>query len=100
MFIHHTSASLMVTENADPSVRRDLEYFMSKLVQDGDPGFLHDQEGPDDMSAHIRTVLTQTEVTLPITRGRSALGIWQGVFIWEHRTHPHQRLITITLQGE
>ena len=100
VFIHHTSASLIITENADPAVRQDLEYFMSKLVRDGDPNYLHDDEGPDDMSAHIRNVLTQNEVTIPVTRGRSALGTWQGVFLWEHRSHPHQRQITVTVRGE
>lgn len=100
VFIHHTSASLIITENADPSVREDLEYFMHKLVRDGDPNYIHDQEGPDDMSAHIRSVLTQTEITLPVSNGRCGLGTWQGVFVWEHRTHSHQRRITITVQGE
>ena len=100
VFIHHTSASLIITENADPAVRQDLEYFLSKLVRDGDPAYLHDQEGPDDMSAHIRNVLTQTEITIPLSQGRSGLGTWQGVFVWEHRSHPHQRRITITVQGE
>ncbi len=100
VFIHHTSASLIITENADPSVRQDLEYFLGKLVRDGDPAYRHDQEGPDDMSAHIRNVLTQTEITIPMSQGRSGLGTWQGVFVWEHRSHPHQRRITITVQGE
>ncbi len=100
VFIHHTSASLIITENAVPAVRKDLEYFLSKLVRDGDPAYIHDQEGPDDMSAHIRNVLTQTEITIPLSSGRSALGTWQGVFVWEHRSQPHQRRITITVQGE
>ncbi len=100
VFIHHTSASLIITENADPAVRQDLEYFLSKLVRDGDPAYRHDQEGPDDMSAHIRNVLTQTEITLPLSQGRSGLGTWQGVFVWEHRSHPHHRRVTITVQGE
>jgi secondary thiamine-phosphate synthase enzyme len=100
IFIHHTSASLIITENADPDVRRDLEYYFSRLVTDGDAGFLHVLEGEDDMSAHIRNVLTQSEITLPVTRGRSGLGTWQGVFLWEHRTHAHQRKITLTIQGE
>ncbi len=99
-FIHHTSASLIITENADPDVRRDLEYYLSKLVQDGDAGFLHVLEGEDDMSAHIRTVLTQTEITIPIINGRCGLGTWQGLFLWEHRSHPHTRKITLTAQGE
>jgi secondary thiamine-phosphate synthase enzyme len=100
VFIHHTSASLIITENADPAVRQDLEYYFGKQVIDGDPGYIHDQEGPDDMSAHIRSVLTQSELTLPVTGGRSGLGTWQGVFLWEHRTHPHRRQLTITVQGE
>jgi len=99
LFVHHTSASLMLCENADPRVRVDLETFMSRLVPDGDPDFLHDDEGPDDMPAHVRTVLTQTGLSIPITRGRSGLGIWQGVYLWEHRTHPHRRRITITIFG-
>ena len=100
VFIHHTSASLIITENADPDVRRDLEYYFSRLVTDGDAGFHHVLEGDDDMSAHIRCVLTQSEITLPVTHGRSALGVWQGVFLWEHRQRAHQRKITITVQGE
>jgi secondary thiamine-phosphate synthase enzyme len=100
IFIRHTSASLIVTENADPSVRRDLEYFMTREVRDGDPQYQHDMEGPDDMSAHIRTVLTQTELTIPIVQGRAGLGTWQGVFVWEHRTHAHRRQLILTLQGE
>lgn len=100
VFIHHTSASLMITENADPSVRRDLEYFMQKTVMDGDPGYRHDLEGPDDMSAHIRSVLTGSDLSLPVSEGRLELGTWQGVFLWEHRASGHRRLITVTVQGE
>ena len=100
VFIHHTSASLMVTENADGNVRRDLENYLSRLVADGDPAYLHDQEGPDDMAAHIRSVLTQTEMTLPIREGRLALGTWQGLFLWEHRYSPHRRRLTVSLSGE
>jgi secondary thiamine-phosphate synthase enzyme len=99
VFIHHTSASLMITENADGNVLRDLENYISRLVADGDPAFIHDQEGPDDMAAHIRCVLTQSELTLPIKAGRLALGTWQGLFLWEHRYRPHRRNITITLTG-
>jgi secondary thiamine-phosphate synthase enzyme len=91
---------LIITENADPAVRKDLEYFMAKTALDGDPNYIHDQEGPDDMSAHIRSVLTQTEVTIPVVRGASALGTWQGVFVWEHRTSPHRRRVTITISGD
>ena len=100
VFIHHTSASLIICENAAPEVLQDLEYFMQKYAPDGDTNYQHDDEGPDDMSAHIRSVLTQTETTLPIKNGNCILGTWQGVFLWEHRTSAHTRQITITLQGE
>ncbi len=90
----------MVTENADSDVRRDLENFITTLVLDGDPVYLHDQEGPDDMAAHIRSVLTQTDITIPITAGKLALGTWQGIYLWEHRTHPHLRQLVITISGE
>ena len=99
VFVHHTSASLIITENADADVRRDLENYISKLVKDGDPAYLHDQEGADDMAAHIRSVLTQTEVTIPIRAGRLALGTWQGLYLWEHRYRPHRRNLTVTLTG-
>ena len=99
VFVHHTSASLIITENADSNVRRDLETYIEKLVLDGDPAYRHDQEGPDDMAAHIRSVLTQSEITIPVHAGRLALGTWQGLFLWEHRYRPHQRKITITLNG-
>lgn len=97
IFISHTSASLIVTENADANVRKDLENYIAKLVTDGDPAFFHDQEGPDDMSAHIRSVLTQTEISIPLTRGKLALGTWQGIYLWEHRTQPHGRKLIVTL---
>lgn len=99
LFIHHTSASLIITENADSAVRRDLENYIAKLVVDGDPAYLHDQEGPDDMAAHIRSVLTQSEITIPIRAGRLALGTWQGLYLWEHRYRAHRRNITVTLTG-
>jgi len=99
VFVHHTSASLIITENADTDVRRDLDNFIAKLVPDGDPAYLHDQEGPDDMAAHIRSVLTQTEITIPVRAGRLALGTWQGLFLWEHRYHAHRRNITLTLSS-
>jgi secondary thiamine-phosphate synthase enzyme len=99
VFLQHTSASLIITENADGNVCRDLETYLSRLVIDGDPAYLHDQEGPDDMAAHIRSVLTQTEITIPIRAGRLALGTWQGLFLWEHRYHAHRRNIVITLSG-
>lgn len=97
IFVHHTSASLMLCENADPTVRADLETFMANLVPDGDPMFQHIDEGADDMPAHIRTILTQTEITIPITNGRMGLGTWQGIYLWEHRTHAHQRRMTVTI---
>jgi secondary thiamine-phosphate synthase enzyme len=100
LFIHHTSASLIVCENADPTVRHDLERFAARLVSDGDPLFRHDSEGPDDMPAHIRTILTQTSLTIPIEGGRCDLGTWQGVYLWEHRTSPHRRRVSVTVLGE
>lgn len=100
VFVHHTSASLILCENADPSVRRDLESFMSRMIPDGDPLYEHDYEGPDDMPAHIRTVITQTGLTLPVAQGRCALGTWQGVYVWEHRTMGHHRHLTVTIYGE
>jgi secondary thiamine-phosphate synthase enzyme len=100
VFLHHTSASLILCENADPTVRRDLENFMARLIPDGSPWFEHDEEGPDDMSAHIRTVLTQNSLTLPLTEGRCALGTWQGIYLWEHRCASYSRRLTITIQGE
>jgi secondary thiamine-phosphate synthase enzyme len=99
VFLRHTSASLLITENADRDVRRDLEYFMSRLVQDGDPAWSHSVEGPDDMPAHIRSVLTCSELTLPVRDSRLALGTWQGVYLWEHRNRPHRRLVDITIIG-
>jgi secondary thiamine-phosphate synthase enzyme len=100
VFIHHTSASLIICENADPSVRRDLETFAAKLVPDGDAMFTHDAEGDDDMPAHVRTILTQTSIGLPITSGKLALGTWQGLYLWEHRTSPHRRHVSVTVIGE
>ena len=100
VFVHHTSASLIVCENADPSVRDDLEQFAARLVPDGDPEFSHDSEGPDDMPAHIRSILTLTSLTIPVEKGQCDLGTWQGVFLWEHRTNPHRRRITVTVIGE
>ncbi len=100
VFIKHTSASLMLCENADPAVMRDLETFMERQVPDGDPMFTHTAEGPDDMPAHIRSILTQSDINLPISNGRCALGTWQGVFLWEHRYAPHLRKVMLTLIGE
>lgn len=100
VFIRHTSASLMLCENADPAVMRDLETFMSRVTPDGDPAFTHTAEGPDDMSAHVRSVLTQSDLNLPVRDGRCLLGTWQGVYLWEHRYAPHTRQIVVTVNGE
>lgn len=97
VFVHHTSASLMLCENADPQVRRDLEAFAARLVPDGDPLFEHVDEGPDDMPAHVRTVLTQPSLAIPVADGRCDLGTWQGLYLWEHRTAPHRRRVTVTV---
>lgn len=99
VFLHHTSASLTLGENADPQVLRDLEAFAARLVRDGDPLFRHDEEGPDDMPAHVRTVLTQSSITLPVHQGRCDLGTWQALYLWEHRLAPHRRRVTVTLVG-
>lgn len=100
VFVQHTSASLMICENADPDVRRDLETFMQHIVPDGDAMFLHQDEGPDDMSAHIRTVLTNPDLVVPVSNGKCSLGIWQGIYLWEHRAHRQQRRVIVTVQGE
>ncbi|HWU86881.1 MAG TPA: secondary thiamine-phosphate synthase enzyme YjbQ [Kofleriaceae bacterium] len=97
VWVHHTSASLIVCENADPAVRRDLEAFVARLVPDGDRLFTHTDEGDDDMPAHVRTVLTQTSIGIPIADGKLALGTWQGLYLWEHRASPHDRRITVTI---
>lgn len=96
-YIHHTSASLVITENADPQVLRDMEAFLDRLVPDGDDLFRHTAEGPDDMPAHVRSVLTTTEASVPVTEGRLDLGTWQGIFLFEHRRRPHERRVTVTL---
>ena len=98
LFIQHTSASLAITENADPDVLHDLETWLSGVVTDGDRRFRHRAEGPDDMSAHIRSLLTQTSITVPVTDGRLALGTWQGIFVWEHRTSAHLRKVVLTIR--
>lgn len=100
LFLQHTSASLLVTENADPRVRRDLEAFLARMVPDGDSLYTHTSEGPDDMPAHVRAALLATSLTLPIREGRLALGTWQGVFLYEHRHRPHGRRIIVTIEGE
>jgi secondary thiamine-phosphate synthase enzyme len=99
VFVHHTSASLLITENADPDVHRDLEAFMARLVPDGDRLFRHVAEGPDDMPSHVRSALTQTSLSIPIARGRCDLGTWQGVYLWEHRLANHTRRLTVTVIG-
>ena len=99
VFTTHTSASLMICENADPDVRRDLETFMSDLAPDGDRRFVHTAEGEDDMPAHVRSVLTQSDLTIPIKNGELALGTWQGVYLWEHRVAGHRRRVLVTVQG-
>jgi len=100
VFIHHTSASLIISENADPAVRADLERFAARLVPDGDKLFAHHDEGPDDMPAHVRSVLTQTSIGIPILDGKLELGVWQGLYLWEHRMAPHMRKVTVTILGE
>ena len=100
IFICHTSASLMLCENADPDVMRDMEAFMSRLIPDGDPMFAHTAEGPDDMPAHVRSILTQSDLNLPVSGGRCALGTWQGIYLWEHRHAPHSRRMIVTVQGD
>ena len=100
IFITHTSASLMVTENADPAVHHDLERFMQRTAPDGDPLYTHTDEGSDDMSAHLRSVLTEPSLTVPVVKGRLALGTWQGVYLWEHRARSHIRHIVVTIWGE
>lgn len=97
VFVPHTSASLLAGENWDSSVRRDLEAFMSRIVPDGDPRYEHDAEGPDDMPAHIRTMLTQSSIVIPIAGGKPRLGTWQGIYLWEHRASPHERRVLITV---
>ena len=97
VFVHHTSASLVVCENADPTVRDDLDAFFDRLVPDGDPLFRHTAEGPDDMPAHLRSILTQTSIQVPVRGGRLDLGTWQGVYLYEHRTLGHSRRVSVTV---
>ena len=100
LHLRHTSASLLIQENADPDVRRDLEAFFQRLAPDGDPLFIHTTEGGDDMPAHVRTALTAVNLSLPVRAGRPALGTWQGIYLWEHRTHPNSRRIALHFIGE
>lgn len=97
VFVPHTSASLLAAENWDRSVRGDLEAFMSRLAPDGDPRYEHDAEGPDDMPSHIRTMLTQSSIVIPVAGGKPQLGTWQGIYLWEHRMSPHERRIVVTV---
>jgi secondary thiamine-phosphate synthase enzyme len=99
IFVHHTSASLIICENADPDVRVDLESWLSRAVPDGDALYRHTDEGPDDMPAHVRSTLTATSLSIPVIDGQLGLGVWQGVFLYEHRHAPHRRKISVTLQG-
>jgi secondary thiamine-phosphate synthase enzyme len=96
VFVPHTSASLVLNENWDPDVQADLQSFFRRLVPDGDSLLIHDAEGPDDMPAHIRTALTQSSVSIPLVNGKLALGSWQGIFLWEHRTAPHERSVIVS----
>ena len=99
IFCRHTSASLLIQENADPDVQQDLVAFFKRLVPDGDPLFIHRAEGPDDMSAHVKTALTQTTLTIPIADGALMLGTWQGIYLFEHRHRPHTRSVVVQLIG-
>jgi secondary thiamine-phosphate synthase enzyme len=99
-FCRHTSCSLVIMENADPSARSDLEAWLDRLVPPDDPHFTHTQEGADDMPSHIKMALTRTSETIPIAEGRLLLGTWQGIFLWEHRRSPHSRDVVVTVQGE
>jgi len=100
LLVRHTSASLLIQENADPDVRRDLEAFFSRLIVDGDPLFVHTAEGEDDMPAHVRAALTSVNLSIPVAQGRLTLGTWQGIYLWEHRHQPHRRIIATHFIGE
>lgn len=100
LFLRHTSASLLIQENADPEVQRDLERFLERLVPDGDPLFRHIEEGPDDMPSHVRAALTQTQLSIPVENGEPSLGTWQGIYLYEHRRRGHRREIVLHVIGE
>ena len=100
VFCRHTSASLLIQENADQDVQRDLVAFFKRLVPDGDPLFIHRSEGPDDMPAHVKSALTETTLTIPVAGGRLMLGTWQGIYLFEHRTRPHSRSVVVHVVGE
>ena len=97
VFLQHTSASLILCENADPDVRKDLEMLLSRLAPDGDPAYVHDAEGPDDMAAHARSVLTSNSITIPVAEGKLMLGTWQGLYLYEHRQAEHARSVVVTV---
>ncbi|HEV2623435.1 MAG TPA: secondary thiamine-phosphate synthase enzyme YjbQ [Frateuria sp.] len=99
VFTQHTSCSLLICENADPAVRTDLERWFARAAPDGDPMFEHDAEGPDDMPAHVRSVLAGVSLTVPVHGGKPQLGTWQGIYLWEHRHDPHQRKVTVSVLG-
>ena len=99
VFVQHTSCSLLITENADPDVRRDLETLAQRWAPDGDPAYRHDDEGADDMAAHARSVLSGSSVSVPVGGGRLLLGTWQGIYLWEHRCAPHSRRVVVTITG-
>jgi len=100
VFLQHTSASLILCENADPTVRQDLETIVARLAPDGDPAYAHDAEGPDDMASHARSVLTSNSLVIPVAGGRLALGTWQGIYLWEHRQAAHSRSVVVTVSGD
>ena len=100
IFLQHTSASLILCENADPDVRRDLETLLARLAPDADPAYVHDTEGPDDMAAHARSVLTSNSITIPVSEGKLMLGTWQGLYLYEHRHAGHARSVVITVLGD
>jgi secondary thiamine-phosphate synthase enzyme len=100
VFIQHTSASLTINENADPTVRKDFEMYFNKIAPENDPGYLHDDEGPDDMPAHLKAAMLGSSVTIPIRNGRLALGTWQGIYLCEHRNYGGSRSLVITAWGE
>jgi len=99
VFLQHTSASLILCENADPDVRRDLEMLLQRLAPDGDPAYVHDTEGPDDMAAHARSILTSNSLTIPVDEGKLMLGTWQGLYLYEHRHAGHARSVVVTVMG-
>lgn len=99
VYVRHTSCSVVITENADPDVRRDLETLAARWAPDGDPAYAHDTEGDDDMAAHGRSIFAGTSVSVPVGEGRLLLGTWQGLYLWEHRTHPQVRTVVVTVSG-